>query len=62
MSEELKPCPFCGGKAQKAPIAAEWWTTYWGVQCANCGCESPGYIDYNKAVEVWNRRANDETD
>ena len=56
MSKELKPCPFCGG---------------------NCGARTVGYCPdtsnednsleniercKNKAIEAWNRRADDGTD
>ena len=51
MSEELKPCPFCGGGAQE--------TSRFDVKCTGCGAEinaQPG-----QAAEFWNRRAAPDT-
>lgn len=61
MSNELKPCPFCGGKA------FVWRTnhkTY--VQCKNFNAfyhlvQMAGKTD-EEAFEKWNRRYNDEVD
>jgi hypothetical protein len=53
MSDELLPCPFCGGKAR--------WTGRY-VQCCDCDIRTDEYrIDYNntayaKATSAWNRR------
>lgn len=77
MNEELKPCPFCGGEAKIKAASKEYiGFTIW-CECKNCYAQAGGYcpdmkkedtaienIDScrNKAVEAWNRRANDETD
>lgn len=59
MSEELKPCPFCGGKA----IYREFRGKTLKVYCVKCKC---GVIRTGKskdnAIMLWNRRTNDETD
>ena len=56
MSEELKPCPFCGSKNIRL-----WETTSPWVQCEKClSSTATGYIK-EEAVENWNRRTNDET-
>lgn len=55
--QELKPCPFCGGKAilieleySKAKFA----------KCENHCCEqSLIYQTKAEAIEAWNRRVND---
>lgn len=61
---EIKPCPFCGGKAD----SDSWLTnknmvhgTGW-IGCRNCRC----FINYVKgnsgkklAIEAWNRRADE---
>ena len=52
MSDKLKPCPFCGGKA----IIDGCDDTLWSVICKKCAAS----IDYNEtkqeAIEAWNRR------
>lgn len=75
MSEELKPCPFCGGEAKIKAANKNYGFTIW-CQC-ECGARTVGYCPYtdnedsslesiesckNSAVEVWNRRANNEID
>lgn len=58
---ELKPCPFCGGKAElhswhkpecmaKDEIRAEVW-------CNDCPATVGTYLTKEEAVEAWNRRA-----
>ena len=63
MSEELKPCPFCGEKAE-----IETWTTStthikyknYRVGCYKCGIHTD-WMALNEgkasAIEAWNRRA-----
>lgn len=63
MSEPLKPCPFCGGKARlhefeydETPLAA--------IDCASCGGGTLEYFDdrgsgasgRERAIAAWNRR------
>lgn len=51
---ELKPCPFCGKKARAIGIdGAAWWVT------CDCGIETKLHDTKEKAVETWNRRADD---
>lgn len=60
MSNELKPCPFCGGKA-RIVIAPLMGTR--AFICDKCGADVMFYgaeKDTQKAVNAWNRRANDE--
>ena len=56
---ELKPCPFCGKKwieLGKSKYGG------WFARCEWCGAEV-GHPDGEvEAAEVWNRRANHETD
>ena len=62
MTDNLKPCPFCGGEA-KTRLDDRWW-----VHCGNCTCEigfegmdENGY--YGRfdteadAIVAWNTRA-----
>lgn len=56
MSRELKPCPFCGGRAivssSRMPIA------FWAY-CTNekCGAEVNGRSTPEGTAELWNARA-----
>lgn len=75
MNEKLKPCPFCGGECKIKAAKKEYiGFTIW-CECENCHARASGYcpdmkkedtaivnIDScrNKAIEAWNRRANDE--
>ena len=49
---ELKPCPFCGGKAGIYSIAKYEKEAY----CENCGAVSNICMTEEEAVEAWNRR------
>ena len=56
---DLKPCPFCGGKA--------FIMSYHSIKDAYCICKSckvrmPNSPTRQKAIEAWNRRAEDGTD
>ncbi len=57
MNDELKPCPFCGGKVSE-------WECYdhsWYVECQDCGVKVYQPEDSKDAVEIWwNRRVKDE--
>lgn len=56
---ELKPCPFCGGKAKlHNEVFAEFCVKVFYVQCTNCGVRTmkDGFTEY--AVKDWNRRVN----
>lgn len=55
---ELKPCPFCGGKAKRRYEMPYNW-----VECAKCHASSPLIVDAyeqrdgkKEAVDAWNRR------
>lgn len=47
---ELKPCPFCGGKARAYKYAGEEW-----VGCQICCIRTP-MKELEKAIADWNRR------
>lgn len=57
MKTELKPCPFCGGKALLVTKRAED-STFYGVMCYATGCcvISATYPTEEMAIEAWNRR------
>ena len=60
---ELKPCPFCGGKALLRHDYTLNWSSY--VQCEKYRLESVRifrsfeYASDDKAIEAWNRRTDD---
>ncbi|MCD8350069.1 MAG: Lar family restriction alleviation protein [Planctomycetaceae bacterium] len=52
MSEELRPCPFCGGEADVEMVLNDYWNAY----CVDCGATTTDIIDQNEAIAAWNRR------
>ena len=67
MTEKLKPCPFCGGKAtirQITPVSgslASRETGYGGyfAMCCYCMTTSNNYSTAEICAEHWNMRTND---
>ena len=58
MSETLKPCPFCGGKARRQTEFMSDGYEYVAVACSKCGAMTPGnYSPYGDQAEWnWNSR------
>ena len=63
--DELKPCPFCGGKAELYESEAYNLKTEtkekdirWFVMCEQCTALTCGALK-KKAIETWNRRVGD---
>lgn len=54
---ELKPCPFCGGKAEI--VRTENWEKFrFYATCLDCGVETPRTArTVTEAAKKWNRRA-----
>lgn len=52
MSNELKPCPFCGGEAMLFDAVGEMWAC-----CKTCLASSRMHSDPIKAAAAWNARA-----
>lgn len=52
--DELKSCPFCGGKAEIDE------SLYTFVRCENCKAESGVFLHKYEAIRAWNRRVNDD--
>ena len=56
MDKGLKPCPFCGGKAQ-----TEYYLFSWSIYC-DCGAQmticGDGKDEGKYIMDVWNRREN----
>ena len=49
--EELRKCPFCGGKARAVRSSEEFW-----VRCFDCGAEIAICDSKPEAITAWNRR------
>lgn len=58
---ELKPCPFCGGKASCKPFKWIEFTSY-HVCCEDCRASTIEFDYAKEAVEAWNRRADNAAD
>lgn len=62
---KLKPCPFCGRKANFV-IDAEYREKYekngnW-IKCSSCGVETPYFDTAEEAAAAWNKRAGQDGD
>lgn len=57
MSQEIKPCPSCGGQAMER-VANKGDSNY--VYCLTCGLRTLGYADIKYAIKDWNTRNDDE--
>ena len=58
MSEKLKPCPFCGGNAELESSYADYvGSGLHKIVCKVCGCQTNYEHPMQKAIDVWNRRA-----
>ena len=71
MSNELKKCPFCGGEAQLKMVGEMKYLLMYKCENKSCfhtplrGCdarstERDARKIWNKRVDAWNRRLNDE--
>jgi len=59
MSEELKPCPFCGGEAytEGHKLELQDGFGFWFVACKNqCGAMVGYFYTEDDARRAWNRR------
>ena len=55
MSEQLKPCPFCGSYAEYTESVDEDGDHWWHIECHGCYAKSDGFTRED-AAEAWNRR------
>ena len=53
---ELRKCPFCGGEAELFEVFPG---RFYAVVCPHCVVETTYYETSEKAIEAWNRRADD---
>ena len=69
---ELKPCPFCGGRARLVRFGHQSGTAFddWGIECVKCGAMPWAFSVYQyedqaeiheKCAAKWNRRAGADT-
>lgn len=52
---ELKPCPFCGGRAEMVSLKG---ITAKYIECTNCKISTEVISDDKILFEIWNRRTN----
>jgi Lar family restriction alleviation protein len=56
MSEELKPCPFCGSTNLEDDVGLD----EARIVCADCDCFGPTLSNMSEAVIAWNTRQEKE--
>ena len=54
MSDKLKPCPFCGEKAELMTIYRD--IKQYRVECKSYCVETCAFVDKNHVIKLWNRR------
>jgi len=59
MSDELKPCPFCGGEGVEVLDHRERGRPC-SVECLECNASTGPQLTDGDAVAAWNRRAGEE--
>lgn len=53
---ELKPCPFCEGKAIMIQNTANYGSVFHFVMCIECGNRTASFRSTKTAEKKWNRR------
>ena len=62
---ELKPCPFCGGKAKQKTFTSRskiFKTTVYYIGCSVCKCQTPVQLYIEEAEVLWNTRTETKND
>lgn len=60
-TEELLPCPCCGGRARVIQDTSSDYQKHWSwtVECTNCELGLEGRKEKEHAIRDWNRRQNE---
>ena len=61
MTDELKPCPFCGGEAETEHCGVGMFS-HWVVYCVNCNATIEDINSREEAIAAWNTRAERTTE
>ena len=56
MTEELKPCPFCGETKDLSEYDAEDWMADKSIRCDTCGALGPPASTLIQTQKAWNYR------
>lgn len=62
MNEELKPCPFCGGKAERITIGDDEPNNAGGDVICCTRCQASSHVEFGRKenlVSRWNTRASE---
>lgn len=65
-TNELRPCPFCGGWAELVIESDEDGDEYYCVECQECFASTDGHFtceanSKKRSIDRWNRRVSDGT-
>lgn len=55
MSEQLKPCPFCGADGYPLQFNGMWKVECWRSD-EGCGVDTAFFANKDRAIAAWNRR------
>ena len=56
MSEDLKPCPFCGDAEDLTITRINDSTLYWCFECESCDYNRYIFGNKEEAIKIWNTR------
>ena len=59
MTDELKPCPFCGGEGVEILDYRERGWLY-AIECLDCNASTGPQREKLDAIDAWNRRTGEE--
>lgn len=55
-TEEIKPCPFCGGEAETNNLMRPDINDRYWIECRECGIITKIFDNEQEVIEAWNRR------